>query len=424
MVSKCRGFIVVLAIVSLVAVSCSSSSKKAANPVSSTSTQPTTNKASDVGVTPTQITLGNVAVLSGPVPGLFQGSPYAVDAYFNYINSQGGVYGRKLVLKSGDDGLTCNLDESVTKDLSTQVFAFVGSFTVLDSCGATVFEAAPEIPDVSFSLTPASKKLSNLYSPQPNPPNFRTGSFLYMKQKFPTAVTAVGSLYTNNVGATESFNEQKSAMESVGYKVVYSRAYAATESQFTSDIIKMRSAGVQFLWLTDTDDATAARVLNEALQQNWHPQVIMSDSQYDANFVKLADPKAIDGMWADEQFALFQGEDQTSVPEVGLFQTWMQKTHPGFPPDLFATYSWAAAALFVQALKAAGPNPTRAGLYDALKNIHNFDDNGMLPVTDVGAKKPPTCYLIMQRQGAKWVRISPPDKGFTCEPGGYQFATP
>ncbi len=145
-------------------------------------------------------------------------------------------------------------------------------------------------------------------------------------------MTAVGSLYTNNVGATESFNEQKSAMESVGYKVVYSRAYAPTESQFASDIIKMRSAGVQFLWLTDTDDATAARVLDEALQQNWHPQVIMSDSQYDANFVKLADPKAIDGMWADEQFALFQGEDATSVSEVGLFQTWMQKTHPGSRP--------------------------------------------------------------------------------------------
>jgi ABC-type branched-subunit amino acid transport system substrate-binding protein len=422
MVLKRRGLVVVMAVMSLVAISCSSSSKKAATSAAASSTVPASNKASDVGVTPTQITLGNVAVLSGPVPGLFQGSPYAVDAYFNYINSQGGVYGRKLVLKSGDDGLTCNLDASVTQDLSTQVFAFVGSFTVLDSCGAPVFVANPQIPDVSFSLTPATKKLSNLYSPQPNPPNFRTGGFLYMKQKFPTAVTAVGSLYTNNVGATESFNEQKSAMESVGYKVVYSRAYAPTESQFASDIIKMRSAGVQFLWLTDTDDATAARVLDEALQQNWHPQVIMSDSQYDANFVKLADPKAIDGMWADEQFALFQGEDAASVSEVGLFQTWMQKTHPGFPPDLFAMYSWAGAALFVQALKAAGPNPTRAALFDALKNIHNFDDNGMLPVTDVGAKKPPTCYLMMQRQGSKWVRVSPTDKGFTCDPGGYQYA--
>ncbi len=428
MVLKCRGLIVVFAIMSLVAVGCSSS-KKAASPSTSaagtaSSAGGAANTASDVGVTPTQITLGNVAVLSGPVPGLFQGSPYAVDAYFNYINSQGGVFGRKLVLKSGDDALTCSLNQSVTQELSTQVFAFVGSFSVLDSCGAKVFEAAPQIPDVSFSLTPDSKKLSNLYSPQPNPPNFRTGSFLYMKQKFPTAVTAVGALYTNNVGATESWNEQKSAMESVGYKVAYERAYAPTESQFTSDIIKMRSAGVQFLWLTDSDDATAARVLNEALQQNWRPQVIMSDSQYDVNFVKLADPKAIDGMWSDEQFALFQGEDSASVPEVSLFQTWMQKTHPGFPPDLFAVYSWAGAALFVQALKAAGPNPTRTALYAALKDIHNFDDNGMLPVTDVGAKKPPTCYLVMQRQGAKWVRVSPPDKGFTCDPGGYQYATP
>jgi ABC-type branched-subunit amino acid transport system substrate-binding protein len=376
-----------------------------------------------VGVTATQITVGNVATLTGPIPGLFQGSPYAVEAYFNYINTtQGGVNGRKLVVKGGDDALTCSGNQTATQDLEPQVFAFVGTFTVLDSCGAKVFQAHPEIPDVSFSLTPDSKKLSNLYSSQPNPPNFRTGPFLYLKDKFPAAVTAVGSLYGNTVGSVESFNEQKAAMESVGYKFAYTRSYAPTETQFASDILRMRNSGVQFLFMTDTDDAAAARIVNEAYQQNWHPQVIFSESQYDSTFVKLADPKAIEGEWQEDQFALFQGEDRASVPEVDLFLTWMQKTHPGFPPDLFAMYSWTEAALFVQALKAAGANPTRVSLFDALKNIHNFDDNGMLPTTDVGAKKPPTCYQVFQRKSGAWVRVAPPDKGFLCDPGGYQYA--
>jgi branched-chain amino acid transport system substrate-binding protein len=211
-------------------------------------------------------------------------------------------------------------------------------------------------------------------------------------------------------------------MESVGYKFLYSRAYAPTETDFTSDIVRMKSDGVQFLFMTDTDDGAAARIVNEALQQNWRPQVIFSESQYDSTFVKLADPQAIEGEWQEDQFALFQGEDRASVPEVNTFLTWMEKTHPGFPPDLFAMYSWTEAALFVQALKAAGQNPTRASLFAALKNIHNFDDNGMLPPTDVGNKKPPTCYLVFQRHNGAWVRVAPTNKGFVCEPGGYQYA--
>jgi hypothetical protein len=426
MSSRPARFIVVLAAAAVVAAGCSSSSKKAASTGSlgAASTVPAGNKASDVGVTPSQITVGEVATLTGPIPGLFQGSPYAVQAYFNYINTtEGGVYGRKLVMKGGDDALTCSGNLSATQELAPSVFAFVGTFTVLDSCGAPVLQQNPQLPDVSFSLTPDTKKLPNLYSSQPNPPNYRTGPFLYMKQKYPSATT-VGSLYSNTVGGQESFNEQKSAMESVGYKFVYTRAYAPTETDFTSDIVRMRSSGVQFLFMTDTDDAAAARIVNEAAQQNWHPQVLYSESQYDATFIKLVDPQAVNGEWADEQFALFQGEDRASVPEVNLFLTWMQKTHPGFPPDLFAMYSWTDAALFVQALKAAGQNPTRASLLAALKNIHNFDDNGMLPPTDVGNKKPPTCYLVIQRRNSAWVRVSPTEKGFTCDPGGYQYATP
>src|SRR4051795_10590977 len=99
--------------------------------------------ASAPGVTATQITVGNVSVLTGPVPGLFQGGPDGVDAYFQYVNSQGGVNGRKLVVKSADDALTCASNLSATQSLSTQVFAFVGNWSTFDNCGAKVLQASP-----------------------------------------------------------------------------------------------------------------------------------------------------------------------------------------------------------------------------------------------------------------------------------------
>ena len=49
-----------------------------------------------------------MATLSGPIPGLFQGSPYGADAYFAMVNSQGGVNGRKIAMVSADDALNCN----------------------------------------------------------------------------------------------------------------------------------------------------------------------------------------------------------------------------------------------------------------------------------------------------------------------------
>jgi len=75
---------------------------------------------------------------------------------------------------------------------------------------------------------------------------------------------------------------------------------------------------------------------------------------------------------------MFLGEDAACSTEVGLFDQWMKKTHPSEGLDLFGMFSWASAKLFVDALKAAGQNPTRAGVIAALKSIHTFADNGMV----------------------------------------------
>jgi ABC-type branched-subunit amino acid transport system substrate-binding protein len=119
---------------------------------------------------------------------------------------------------------------------------------------------------------------------------------------------------------------------------------------------------------------------------------------------------------------MFLGEDAKNVPEVKLFQKWMKKTHSDVTPDLFAMYSWASAALFVDALKAAGQNPTRASLLTALKNIHSFDDNGMVAPADVGNKKPPACWMLLKVNNGKFQRVLPKGKGYTCKPTGYYYA--
>jgi ABC-type branched-subunit amino acid transport system substrate-binding protein len=69
---------------------------------------------SQTGVTSNSITVGNVSILSGPVPGLFEGAPIGVKAYFEYINSKGGVYGRHLLVDSKDDSFSSQQNEAET----------------------------------------------------------------------------------------------------------------------------------------------------------------------------------------------------------------------------------------------------------------------------------------------------------------------
>jgi ABC-type branched-subunit amino acid transport system substrate-binding protein len=159
-------------------------------------------------------------------------------------------------------------------------------------------------------------------------------------------------------------------------------------------------------------------MLNEAQQQNFKPTVFDAAVGYDNNLQKLANPGAADGMLFDEPFSLFLGQDQNSVPEVNTFLTWLKKTHPDSPVDLFAMYSWASAALYVQALKNAGPNLTRQSLLTALQNIHSFTDNGMVAQSDPGSGGPPTCWLIGEVTNGNFQRMTP-SSGFTCNPDGY-----
>ncbi len=391
-------------------------------PVTTVSFDPAQNTASDVGITPTEIKLGNVVTLTGPIPGLFAGSQAGTKAYYEYINeTEGGVYGRKLTLVEGDDALDCNTNQTVHEGMMDEVFAFVGSFTVTDACAANVLSANKTVPDVHYQLSAEANDATlvpNSFSPQPQPPGFRTGPYQYYKATFPDAVTKVGILHVNNSPTT--YANQKAAMESVGFKIIYDREFAPTEVDFTADVVRMKDAGVEYLDLRNAALPQIAPILSAAAAQGWKPQVVMTNATYDNNlFDLLADPSAADGLVMDQQYAMFLGEDAATTPVVQTFLDYMEKVAPDQAVDLFAAYSWASADLFVQALKAAGPNPTRQDVLDALANIHEFDADGMVAPADPGNHKPPECWMLVTIKDQKFERTLPEGSGFDCEYTGY-----
>ncbi|MGA8370000.1 MAG: ABC transporter substrate-binding protein, partial [Acidimicrobiales bacterium] len=81
------------------------------------------------GVTPTTVTVGSISDISAPVPGLFEGAKIGTEAYFAYINSQGGVNGRKLVLDARDSAFSSGTIANATQSIAKNEFAIVGGFS-------------------------------------------------------------------------------------------------------------------------------------------------------------------------------------------------------------------------------------------------------------------------------------------------------
>ena len=86
-------------------------------------------QAATPGVSATEIKLGISSPLTGSAGVAYGKVPGAMKAYFNYINANGGVNGRKITLISRDDKYLPTLAATQTTNLilKDNVFALVGA---------------------------------------------------------------------------------------------------------------------------------------------------------------------------------------------------------------------------------------------------------------------------------------------------------
>src|SRR3954449_3573539 len=305
---------------------------------------------SDVGVTGDKVTVGNVSLLTGPVPGLFKGAKDGTQAFFAYQNSLGGVCGRKLALDPRDDQFDANQNKAQYQDAITKDFGFVGSFSVVDEGGSGVLAAHPDVPDVAYALSHAHFNLPNNFSPQPLPPGWRLGSLNYFKAKFgPQVIEHMAYFVEDAQSAKDAMAGEVAAAQSVGYKFAYHRLIEPTEANFSPDVVSMQQNGVKGVFFAG-DVGVFVRMAKAMKQQNFSvPFANWGANAYDPAFVTSDAAGATNGSLIDQQLAMFQGQDNS--PEIQLFNKWL--TQARGKPDIFAAFGWASARLFVQALEKA-----------------------------------------------------------------------
>jgi ABC-type branched-subunit amino acid transport system substrate-binding protein len=368
--------------------------------------------ATDIGVSATSVTVGNVSIMSGPVPGFGKTSQAAVQAYRNYVNSQGGVCGRKLEVINADDRFDGGANRSETEKLKPKVFAFVGGLSVVDDGGAAVLENT-NIPDVGLSLSDARIRLANNFSTSPinlaDGGNGQGPSLTYYKSAMGVSKGAV--IWPSQAIARARAQGYVKDMERVGINPVVKAEVSVTETNYSGLAAQIKDKGVDVV-MTTLEVAGMASLAKALKQQGYQPKVANYGTQaYGKQFIDRA-RDAAEGVTLNVAYDIFEGRANNKAMDT--FLTWFARTAPGVEPDFFAILAWTASDLFVQALRAAGGAPTRDKVLAELKKITKFDAGGILAPIDPAGKNWAKCFVVVRVVNQKWQRVEPPGSGFHC----------
>lgn len=367
--------------------------------------------ATEVGVTADSISIGNVAILSGPVPGFGRTSQAATQAYVDYTNSQGGVCGRQLKLITADDRFDSGANRAQTESLSSKVLAFVGGLSVVDDGGAVALQGT-NIPDVGIALSDGRIKLPNNFSSAPidlaDGGNGFVPALKYYKSQGAVTGAVVWPGQPIARGRAQGYVRD---MQRAGLNVVYTAEVSVTETNYSGHAaqIQQRKADVVVTALEVAAMASLAKALK---QQGYQPKFAAYGPQaYGKQFLKLAGAAA-EGTTINVAYDIF--ENRAANPGIDTMLKWFSRSAPGLDPDYFAIIAWSAADLFVRALRATGPRPTRDGVLAELRKVSKFDAGGILAPNNPAGKRWAECFLILKVQDLKWRRVEPATTGYRC----------
>lgn len=330
------------------------------------------------GVTDTTITIGSTQPLTGPAaPGYSQISQ-ASEAYFKYINDNGGINGRTITYNYVDDGYDPTKTVSQTRKLVQQdeVFAIFNALGTPTHEKVVDYLNTNKVPD----LFVASGCLC-WDDPETRPYTFG----------WQTNYTVEGKILGNYVA--ENFADKKVAYfyqdddfgqdgiagldkEIDPASVVAKESYQTSNPDIADQVSTFQSKQADVIVAFSIPAFTALLKLN-ALKIGYNPQIVVSNVGSDPTtltglleaFAKQGGSEVkgndlIQGIITDAYLATPADPDNSWIK---LFTEIHDKYIADLPLDGNVLYGMAAAYTFAQALKAAGENPTRQSLVDAVE---------------------------------------------------------
>ena len=333
------------------------------------------------GVDDQKVVLGGSNSLTGPVAAVCGPTTFGTKAWFDKVNRDGGVHGRKIEYNVLDEAFSAQRALANARRLVQQdnVFAIVGGCGSPTSAAILQFVTTqPEVPYLfpwagMTELTEPLKK--NVFALLPSYV-FQVNALLpnTIQKASPKPKTA-GILMMNVPGAEDMRKAARQVFAAQGVNLVYDELFEVNVPDYTPYILQLKSKAPDLVLFGDSA-AGAARMFLTMKRQGWRPPTGFGVATLTAE--QFLDPV---GDYADNWLTAAGMVVPPNAPEAKDCNDALKASYPEQKPNHFTMFGCLAAQVTVDAMNRAGRNLTRAGLIAALENTRNFDTRISAPIT-------------------------------------------
>jgi ABC-type branched-subunit amino acid transport system substrate-binding protein len=379
---------------------------------------------SDAGVTDSEILLGATVTLSGPTGFLGEEVVGAITAYFDKVNADGGINGRKLRLITYDDGgdasqLLANIRKLVEQD---KVLALITGL----ADNALDYVDSKQTPTLTFGVSPTA--FASKY-----PTVFPVvGNALLWTQELIAGLEKnhaiekgmkVGMIYDNGfLDMSPYLDALKTSWENAGAEVVSVDPFTLETGSCESLVLKYRDLGVDW-W--DFQSAAWFLCVQAAGDQNYKPRLGWGGWPASVPTIATIAGAAIDGVWGGSNGDQPDGAPRKPTKYTEEFLDALKAYAPKLvtPAHLDSPAVlgyWAGAKMLVDAIKAQGDVITQAGITKWIQDIHDYE----IGVTPNIVSMAPDCKTGSESVWIGQWHWDPATKTASRKPSGGYFTSP
>ncbi len=363
------------------------------------------------GVTASEIKIGQTMPYSGPASA-YSAQAKTELAYFQMINDQGGINGRKITLISVDDGFSPpktveQVRRLVEEDGVALIFNSVGTPT---NSAVQKYLNDRKIPQL-FVASGATKMGDPVHFPwtmgwQPDCRREGRADGRYILKTKPDAKVAV--LYQNDDFGKDFLAGLKEGLgpDRADKMVVLASSYEVTDPTIDSQILAFQEAGADTLFVAATAKF-AAQSIRKVYDIGWHPLFLMANVSTSPGAVIFpAGPEKAVGMITAGYMKSPVDPRWFNDPGMNEWRAFMAKYYPdGDNKDAGNVYGANVARTLVYVLTQCGDDLSRENIMKHAANLKDLEQPLLLPGVKINTS-PTNYYPIQQLQMERWTGTS------------------
>jgi ABC-type branched-subunit amino acid transport system substrate-binding protein len=328
--------------------------------------------ASDPGLTATSIKLGITVPMTGIASPGYNKIPGAMKAYFDYVNANGGVNGRKISLVIKDDQYipttaVARANELILRD---KVFALVGT---LGTASTKAISASTQLSrrgipslfvNTGFSGFADKKAYPTTFSILPSYQMEAKIMGKFIKENY--AGKKLALIYQDDDFGRDALAGFKQAGVTFGTYIPYASGSQALPATGAGWISKLKAAGAEVTVLFGVTSASTAALAN-AYAAQFKTQWVLGSVGGDATTIAATNKAYVPLLYGAKGFSFAPAPTDSTDEYIKLFQSIYAAAQPTQTFDNNVVAGMSNAFLAVQALAATGNNLTRANLIKTIE---------------------------------------------------------